>query len=376
MRLNSFNMSSVVGIAQRRALSVSNVGRQPLVENLLSGIEIEAEGVSVNDIDSISAAGWSTHHDPSLRDDGMEFTLREPLYGSQLSNSIETFYRSVREGQLHLSPNPRAGTHIHVNMTDTTFGHAQAMIATMYIIDQLVFAWADEDRRWCSYCNSLNTLPAHSMRRVLSTADVGSVAFRDIVWPHGHNDRYYGFNISSLWKYGTLEFRYFPTTLEESRMWSWLDFTHGVWKYAEAFKDNDEPAVSVIDAFYNNPDAVLRAIAGDSTLVYEGLTSLADWRDSISESVEELALILSVDDVEEASPQQEQDVAESPYQMFSARELVSRPAATARLQADRGGPEWNLTSDTININDAYQSNIIAAMESIARTRRSTTGGIL
>lgn len=294
MRPKNLSVQELTGVNPRSVIAARAVSRRPLVEGLLCGIEIEAEQVerlSVN----FGSIGWTTHHDHSLRD-GLEFVLSEPLSDDRLAAAVEGLYDNIPD-RLLFSPSPRAGTHIHINVSDKTFGVVQGMFAVMYIIDRLVFEWAGDDRLWCSYCNSLNTLPSHTLRRVLRNTDSPSW-YREYLWPHRDGDRYYGFNVSSLFKYGTLEFRYFPTTTDKDKLWEWLDFTQLVFKYANELSVADDASIAdvVMEAVLDDPQAFMEKLFAAAPEVLAGLTANGHWVQAMLDAVDELSTILSIDD--------------------------------------------------------------------------------
>lgn len=287
-------ISSLSGIAVKTVMQVdTSLSRLPLVEHLLTGIEVEAENVEWGRDVNLYSSGWTAHEDGSLRDGGVEWVLERPLAGAELATAVSHLYAQ----DLDYGPSPRAGTHIHVNMTDRSFGDVQAMLTLMYCIDRLVFAWADEDRMWCSYCNSLNTLPPFTLRSALLDEEDPYLSAQR-VWPQSNSDRYYGFNVAALWKYGTLEFRYFPTINAEHRMWQWLDFCHAVYRWCTTVPSLDSDvsmAQQVLRRVLDNPDALLAEVFAGADSVEQGLRAMPGWEASMVEAAEELALLLSVD---------------------------------------------------------------------------------
>lgn len=296
MRPKFLSVSELTGAIVRSVFSVGHVDRMPLVPDLLCGVEIEAEQASIDDNINLYELGWGTHVDHSLRD-GIEFVLNDPLAGDKLAWAIEGLYNAMPE-ELEFSPNPRAGTHVHINVSDRSMAVVQAMFTLMYALDRLVFEWAGDDRLWCSYCNSLNTLPPNTLRTLLRDDD-RSGWYKEMLWPNNNSDRYYGFNVTSLFKYGTVEFRYFPTTTSKDKMWEWLDFCQLVFKYADSLPVVDD--VPVAQAVLNDirseePLLFLRRVFGDSSAVLAGLTAGDNWQQNLIDAVDELSTLLSIDD--------------------------------------------------------------------------------
>ena len=298
MQLKNLSVASIAGIMPRSQPVVSPGVRLPLNESLLTGIEVEGELASINDHAVLAAAGWAVHEDGSLRDDGLEFVLDRPSAGNALSSAVEGFFSAVRNDQVEYQQSPRSGTHIHVNVSDQAYGVAQNMLAIMYCIDELVFKWADDDRAWCSYCNSLNTLPARVLRAALVEREVNEHFNRHYVWPVPTSDRYYGFNFSSIFKHGTVEFRYFPTTKDEQQMWSWIDFTHAVFNAASGCYEKDLLAADILQAAADAPAEFLNNLLRDVPSVLAQLITVEGWSNSIASAASELLEMCAVEDAD------------------------------------------------------------------------------
>lgn len=309
MRAKNLSVTDVAtNVTLRTALATTIPSRMPLINNLLTGVEIEAEDVDIPHpaLTTITGTGWSTHDDGSLRD-GIEFVLAQPLNGAALGNAIETFYDQLDAGDMRLSPNPRAGTHVHVNMTDQAFSVVQAMFTIIYCIDRLVFNWAGDDRQWCSYCNSVNVLPTNTIRSLLRDDNIDTYNIgRHTVWPNSSNDRYYGFNVSALFKYGTLEFRYFQTTTNREEMWDCVDFCQLVYAHAKKLAEEcpEDAAVSsyVLETIKTSPALFMESMFVDASRILNAFTSVPQYEQYIMEAADELSLITSID---MASPDEE-----------------------------------------------------------------------
>ena len=294
MRTNAWPISAITGQMPRTAITFTEPSRLPLAPLMLTGIEVEAEGVEIVDQIFFSTSGWETHHDASLRN-GVEFVLSTPLSGENLGSAIDGLYD--HQDVCRFAPSPRAGTHIHINVSDKTWGTVQVIFALIYCLDRVLFNWAGVDRMWCSYCNSLNTMPLDSIVRLLQNSEH---AYAPSLWNTGASDRYYGLNVASVWKHGTLEFRHFPTTTNKEELWSWVDFCHAISLYADEVvaQHASNSEFNIVEAVLRDaeqPETLLRHIFGNAPAVLEGLTSEEGWQQHISSAAEELGLLLSTD---------------------------------------------------------------------------------
>lgn len=197
------------------------------------GIEIEAEGLSYRlngrnaDIHDVSGtlqdAGWDIAADGSLRADGREFKFSSPLMGLDLSSALDVFYEHVV-----FDESPRAGIHIHVDWTAVDDANSiNTLLAILYCIEPAMFDMIGRGRKDCVYCKPLAAATTEELLKMftadfengMSTFLDGAIQRRDI------EKRYFGANLISLAKFGTVEFRYFPSLCDKAKMEEWLYLT-------------------------------------------------------------------------------------------------------------------------------------------------------
>ena len=184
----------------------------------LIGIEIEVENPSSTSVLS-SSPYWQCHQDQSLRN-GIEFVFRGPLGGRQLTEALREFFMSG----ITYDCTPRTSIHIHINASDSMgVDDLRALLLIMYVIEPAVFRWADDNRKYCGYCNPLTDLNPERLLGALfeSGNDVDLVR---AVHTGSNSDRYYGFNMAAMARHGTLEFRYFPCVKDEAVVKDWIKF--------------------------------------------------------------------------------------------------------------------------------------------------------
>ena len=263
--------------------------------NELMGIELEAEQVYCELSGVLNMAGWTMDRDGSLRNDGREFVLTQPLAGSSLTRAIHTLFemqRSENRSPLQYVVNPRAGTHVHLNWIEDTVGSAAALIALMYIIEPLVYSWADEDRAWCSYCNPLSDIPASTINKLLrmDVDEEDEWVLRNI--EDEDLGRYHGLNIVALAKYGSFEFRYFPSTTAHTDMIKWVKFVQ-LAKLCAVKHQDDVPAL-VERLLQGNVAEFLSEHFGVDGIDAELLTAVNDADSIVIEKAGELGAIMEM----------------------------------------------------------------------------------
>lgn len=187
----------------------------------LIGIEIEAEHTNTTSLPSASAVSpaWECGSDGSLRN-GYEYRLSSPLNGSALSNAIQQFFAEPNRIERALT----SGTHIHLDMMEetTSIASVQALVLLVYILEPAIYRIVDAGREWCGYTNGLETAPPALLGAVLTdNLDDNPSVLRQIAGV-GKQYKYYGLNIQPLSKFGSVEFRYFPTATSSAEMIDWV----------------------------------------------------------------------------------------------------------------------------------------------------------
>lgn len=180
----------------------------------LLGVELELEGMRPEDAPSYTL--WDKHEDGSLRN-GTEYTFAGPLAGKNIDLALNSFYRVP----MNWGKGARTSTHIHINMADTTDQHLRMMFLLVYTIEDAIFAATEEGRKWAGYSVPLNEMAPDRMRAILNPFN--DDVFVTNVSPSRNAERYYGFNVGSLRRHGTVEFRYFPGGPSREELESWMD---------------------------------------------------------------------------------------------------------------------------------------------------------
>lgn len=192
------------------------------------GIELEVE--NCNGMDAFG--DWTTHNDGSLRE-GVEFVLAQPLGGKPLETAIKDFYN---RGLVYTN-GPRTSTHIHMNMSNNTVEQVRVMVLIMYAIEDAIFGHVGESRKWAGYAMPLSEMGQDRLRTLLSNDDV--FLLTQNIAPGRNPERYYGFNVASLRKHGTVEFRYYPGGPTKAELESWLDLAWSLKKLATSISLSD-----------------------------------------------------------------------------------------------------------------------------------------
>lgn len=219
----------------------------PMPERLM-GIEIEVENYTDNIFDC-NVPGWESIHDGSLRN-GIEFKLSKPMCGEELGGAIKAMFDKNSMVRRHTS-----STHIHADMLEGTVTEdsLQALFLLVFITEEILYEVGDPGRKWCGFTNPLT----HLNERNIAALVLGKDKYNELYDTHfnsGYNgrqaassrraydyfsdvltsgSRYVGLNVQALFKYGSVEFRYFPTPLNKEELINWVRLVQSYLKAAQ-----------------------------------------------------------------------------------------------------------------------------------------------
>ena len=230
----------------------------PLPDTLM-GIELELDnppGEQRPFTDSQIFAAWERHNDASLQN-GREYVLKVPLAGNELSEAIAEI---MQYGPF--AKTMTGSTHIHMDMLDESSSHEtlRILILLVYSLESVLYAAGDKGRMYSGFCSTMESGDANIIRDAMNP-EVSSDVFRARYTRNTtSNARYYGLNLIALGDYGSLEFRYFPTSSTAAELVHYI-------KLVQLFKKAALSVASVDDLvqIYSDEDAFNRFIASNFT---------------------------------------------------------------------------------------------------------------
>lgn len=199
-----------------------------LNSDIRAGIEIEVEEYyPISD----SIKYWVPKIDDSLRNNGMEFCLRSPLYGTQLVNSI----KEINISGLHKSVfNERCANHYHIDMSWASVEELSSIIIWHAIIEKQLFDTLSPNRYGNNFCVPIgqqNNLLYHIGKMISCNS---STLYDNLSKLIGDSSKYNSVNYRSLYDHGSLEFRQFNSTCDSGTIFNELGT---LLKFIHAAKD-------------------------------------------------------------------------------------------------------------------------------------------
>lgn len=215
-------LADVWGRERRRNFPVTKF-EWPLPEQLM-GIEVEVEwrqSLPRDERPFISPhlfPYWQEKGDGSLQN-GREYVLQSPMKGDMLSLAINAFFSEAK-----LLRAATSSTHIHIDMMEEGTGVNIIPVLTtlVYMLESAIFEIAGTGREWTGYTNRLATAPELLLNQLMHADIESNDTILRNVCSSSSIGRYYGFNVAALDRYGSIEFRYFPTATSAEELAGWV----------------------------------------------------------------------------------------------------------------------------------------------------------
>ena len=230
------------------------LGKNEAKTGPLLGLECETEGQS---LPGVFDYFWTTVQDGSLRG-GLEY-VSIPLKPAQVDKALNQLHKKWVDENAKIKYSFRCSTHVHVNTQDMTLEQLMCMIF-LYMMYENVFMnlVADErvGNRFCLRFQDAQHLTNEvSHMFTLIRQGEGVHALRNL-----RQDalKYAAFNLHTLRKYGTLEFRALEGTQDVAKIAAW---TEAIVRLRSTSMKWDDPA-ALYEAFVNDPTELADNIFG------------------------------------------------------------------------------------------------------------------
>ena len=196
------------------------------------GIEIEVEG---RNLPMMNNAVWTTHEDNSLRGPSAEYVLTKPISEDACEEALDLFTKDFKAAGAVAEVSPRTSVHIHRNCQKLFIQEIYTVAACYFLVEPLMVYYAGPARVGNQYCLSAGDaeyLPMRLAQGLKSEEYLYSVRGDDV--------RYSSINFSSLFKFGSLEFRAMRGTVDKEEILDWIAVINKLFKWAGTFKNPKE----------------------------------------------------------------------------------------------------------------------------------------
>lgn len=228
------NMASLLGVPlKKEELLMSPAENFPLPKEYL-GIEVELERWNVGRLPP--QPWWSATSDGSLRNSGIEYVFRQPLFGQDIISAVNWLWEHIEERNC----SSRCGIHVHLNVTDLSCEQLTKLLALYALIEKSLFNFVGHNRDKSNFCLPWYTAGNHLVQYVHYATKIQELtqnkkSRREEIRAASRRlmdmPRYSALNLASLTKFGTVEFRQLETTPDKERVFDWIQIILGL-KYA------------------------------------------------------------------------------------------------------------------------------------------------
>lgn len=238
------------------------------------GIEVELERITGEWDDETEY--WRMHEDGSLRNNGKEF-VSVPLARTQIAKALQELDSVIADmGEGNASASYRCGIHIHYNVGHMQVGHLVDCLLGLTMLEPVLFAVFAPERSQSVFCVPWN----RSMRWAQNMAGLGTERGSD--WAANdyfqsllaNASKYQSINILPVARYGTIEFRMFPSTTDVDLIGAYVKVVQNCMEVV-----GDVGAKAIMNALQNNDyDHIFNA-------VFDGVAD--NWKASVDVLCEE-----------------------------------------------------------------------------------------
>lgn len=190
------------------------------------GVEIEIEADNMPPAEAVTNY-WRLERDASLRGESGEFVLRSPLTEDKLSEAFDELTKAMRKAGTKVRPTYRAGVHVHVNVQDLTPKQLVTFIAAYFVLEEVFLSFCDKTRAGNHFCLRLSdaSYTLDMITEMILTNSLKTLDTEDL--------RYASLNITSLFKYGSIEFRALESTTDFEKIKAWAGALNYVKEFAK-----------------------------------------------------------------------------------------------------------------------------------------------
>jgi hypothetical protein len=229
------------------------LGKEPDSVKGLIGLEIECEG---NNLFNSPLRYWVTHSDDSLRCNRckksrsncgcgshaqlpVEYVLRQPLSYDDTVKALNYLDNNLIKSKSAVQYSSRTGVHVHINVLDLTIKELYNFILLYIIFEEMLVEFSGPERVGNLFC--LRAIDSDFYVNLLQGVASGNSEIHDWIQDY----RYTSCNISSVPKFGSLEFRSLKGTVDTNLILYWIRLLLHLKKVSQSFSN----PISIVEKF-------------------------------------------------------------------------------------------------------------------------------
>ncbi len=178
------------------------------------GLEIEMEGQHIPPKE-LTPHQWRKEADASLRGESAEYVLRQPLSHEETMQALADLQETFNLCETKFKPTYRAGIHVHINVQELTPVQLITFICSYFMLEEVLLRYCDKSRLGNHFCLRMSDA-SYALDRLVACVEKQDLRLLD-----SEDLRYASLNVTSLFKYGSIEFRALESTLDPERIRVW-----------------------------------------------------------------------------------------------------------------------------------------------------------
>lgn len=251
---NVFYRVGIISMSLARILNKKQ-GRQAFLSDsrwvlptCFIGLEHEYEGVKEPTLPKHTFSDfWTYHEEGSLKDYGAEYVFASPMFGVDAFNALEWLVSHAKTSGWKCTK--RTGIHVHLDVRDLTVPQLAGLCIVYAALEPILYHWVGNGRDASHFCIPLY----RADEALLDACSIISSALRDdkvdghsASFVAGEYQRYAGFNLQALHKFGSIEFRQLQTTHDLNLIIDWINIILSLKAAAFKLPQSDGAVVRMI----------------------------------------------------------------------------------------------------------------------------------
>lgn len=223
-----------------------------LVSRLKGEVGLEIETEAKEPWSAPMPTYWLLEADGSLRQNGVEFILKEPLdIGSTHYLSALDEFAKIASEKKFIKDSAYTSVHVHLNMLDFELVHLMNFISLYVICENFLTRYCGSDRDGNLFCLKTSDAESSYKNFCYMASDI-SQGNGEIFFSHLNENRfkYSGLNIVPLRNFGSVEVRTHRGTNDIVEIDRWVRILECLYRKAKTFRD----PVQIVNLFNNRFD--------------------------------------------------------------------------------------------------------------------------
>jgi hypothetical protein len=193
------------------------------------GLELELEGRNVA-LHDVATKGWGRHADGSLRGESVEYATTGPKDIPEAKKLVTDLFTKFKQHGVVFNNSIRTSTHVHLNFADKPIKAVINFFCLFTMLEEALQFYSGEDRKGNLFC--ISTREAEGIVGVLAN----SLSRCDLSRFAGDRYKYAACNLSSLFKFGTVEIRTMKGATSAEQVNNWIDILNDMYEYSLKMK--------------------------------------------------------------------------------------------------------------------------------------------